>query len=173
MLKQSIILVKDINWYRSFLTECKHRTTHLQLHLTIQLDHAVQLHQRTELRVRITERKLSVLEFDLGVHSRDWNVLKSDFTLMSSTYFDRISILATNHMKTSLFFAFFSFIHVLEDNVGPLGADYSNHLHIKALSLAHHSWERLLADLTLEFSEVVWDYHASDFLLDLTINPLF
>ena len=106
------------------------------------------------------------------MHPRNTNVLQPDLALVSPPHLDRILVLGANHVQAPLLLALLPLIDALENKVGIFGLVYSYHLEVEvACSSRDYSWEGLLANFALKFSEIVGYHHSCDFFLHLAINP--
>ena len=90
---------------------------------------------------------------------------------MTSTHTYYVVVVRTYHMKTSFFSALFALVDTFKDHIRFFRFIDCDHLHFEWVASSDQSRERFFADLALKFSEVVGNYHTSDFLLDLTVNP--
>jgi hypothetical protein len=92
---------------------------------------------------------------------------------MTSSYFDYVSILRANNMKTSFLLTLFSLIYALENNIRLLGLINCYHFHFEVLTSIYHPRKGLLTNLTLEFGKVIRNDHSCNFFFNFTINPHF
>lgn len=91
---------------------------------------------------------------------------------MSSAHLDCVFVLGTNDVQTSFLSALLTFVDALQNEIWGLGFIDGDHFHGETISRAgDHPWKGFLAYFALKLSEVVRDHHASDFLLDLAVNP--
>lgn len=91
---------------------------------------------------------------------------------MSTTHLDRVLILRTDDVEASFLPALLALVNALQDDVGQFRLLDGDHLHGEvALLASDHTWEGLLADLTLKLGEVVGHHHACHFLLHLAVDP--
>lgn len=91
---------------------------------------------------------------------------------MPPAHFYGVLVLRADHVQAALLFALLALVYALEDNVGEFRLVYCYHLQVEVVCRAsYYSWEGLLADFTLEFSEIVGNYHSRNLFLDLAIDP--
>ena len=91
---------------------------------------------------------------------------------MPPTHFYGVLVLRADHVQAALLFALLALVYTLQDDVGEFRLVYCYHLQVEVVCRAsYYSWEGLLADFALEFSEVVRNYHSCNLFLDLAINP--
>ena len=91
---------------------------------------------------------------------------------MPPTHFYGVLVLRADHVQAALLFALLALVYALQDDVGEFRLVYCYHLQVEVVCRAsYNSWEGFLADFTLEFSEVVRNYHSRNLFLDLAIDP--
>ena len=81
--------------------------------------------------------------------------MESDFTLMTSSDFDNIVAVRTNHVETSFFLALSPLVDAFQNEVRFFRFLYCDHLEFEAITFGNESWERFFADLAFKLGEVV------------------
>lgn len=89
---------------------------------------------------------------------------------MPSPDFNGRIFLCRDQMEASLLFILELVAETLEQDVGFIGFGNGHHLHVLVLELDHFG-EGKLADLTLEFGEVVRRRDSFDLLFHFAVNP--
>lgn len=141
---------------QSLHLELIQRSPHLQLHFAAQFHGLIQANQCPKFRIEVIHIELPRLELDIRMQARYANVLKPDLTLMPPPNFNGILVLRTDHMQTALLLALLALVDALEDEIGGFRFLYGDHLHREIRTRpCDQSGERLLANLTLKFSEII------------------